>query len=136
MECAMNCLIVESNAALGQRWQRQLERLGISVTCTQSCAAAQDLVVSCQYDVIVLNLMLADGGALTVADLAYFRQPRANVVFVTDTIFFSDGSIFQHSANTRTLLDVTTPPEDLAKIVHHYAIASRDRAVPQDQALD
>jgi len=128
----MNCLIVESNAALGRLWQRHLERLNISVVLAHSGEQARNLILTYLYDVIVLNLMLPEGAALGVADLAQFRQPDANVVFVTDTTFFSDGSIFRHSPNARTFIQSTTPPADLAAIVQHYGRANHAREEPRD----
>ncbi len=129
----MNCLIVESNVALGRLWQRHLERLDVSVTVASTGERALNLIQSHIYDVIVLDLVLAEGSALAVADLANFRQPDANVVFVTDTTFFSDGSIFRHSANARAFIESATPPDDLAAIVHHYGVASPAREGHRDQ---
>lgn len=123
----MRVLIVQSNANLGQVWRRHLERLHSTVTVVQTGAQALSLVDSDTFDVIVLDLVLEEGSALTVADFAEFRQPDANVVFVTDTTFFSDGSIFSHSANARAFIQTATPPSDLAAIVHYYGSASPAR---------
>ena len=125
----MHCLIVESNPVLAHLWQRHLERLEVKVSVATTGERALNLIQSHQYDVIVLDLVLSDGSALAVADLAYFRQPDANVVFVTDTTFFSDGSIFRHSANARAFIEAATPPDDLAAIVHHYGEAIHAREV-------
>lgn len=116
----MRVLIVQSNENLGQLWKRHLERLDATVTHVETGSNAMALIEAQSFDVIVLDLVLADGSALTVADLAEFRRPEANVVFVTDTTFFSDGSIFSHSANARAFIESATPPNDLAAIVHHY----------------
>ncbi|MEY1554084.1 response regulator [Yoonia sp. R2331] len=124
----MHVLIVQSNAQLGSLWQRHLERLGMSVVLATSGSDAVQIIEDVPFDVIVLDLVLREGSALTVADVANFRQPDANVVFVTDTTFFSDGSIFAHSANARAFVEKATPPADLAAIVEHYGhSASRDR---------
>ncbi|WP_370642175.1 hypothetical protein [Yoonia sp. I 8.24] len=80
------------------------------------------------FDVIVLDLVLQEGGALAVADVASYRQPKANVVFVTNTSFFSDGSIFNHSPNARAFIESTTSPTDLAAIVEHYGQPSPENA--------
>jgi len=116
----MRVLIVQSNTQLGGIWSRHLERLGADVTLVACCDAALLQLQDSIFDVIVLDLVLRQGGALTVADFANFNQPRANVVFVTDTTFFSDGSIFSHSANARAFIETATPPSDLAEIVHFY----------------
>lgn len=116
----MRVLIVQSNPGLSDLWGRHLNRLGAIVHQARTAMDAIAALQADQFDVIVLDLVLQDGSALTVADFANFSMPRANVVFVTDTTFFSDGSIFAHSANARAFLKTCTPPADLAEIVRHY----------------
>ncbi len=132
----MHVLIVQSDAGLGLLWQKHLERLDAWVTQVVTAEAAFSAIENTRFDVILLDLMLAEGSALAVADLAQFRQPDVNVVFVTDTTFFSDGSIFNHSANARAFVQTATPPEDLAAIVHHYGSVTRDRAALTGQSPD
>lgn len=120
----MRVLIVQSKTELGALWRRHLERLQATVTVVETGDEALLLLQHESFEVIVLDLVLREGSALTVADFAQFNQPRANVVFVTDTTFFSDGSIFSHSANARAFVETKTPPGDLAAIVHHYGSAA------------
>ena len=116
----MNVLIVESQAELGALWNRHLERQGASVKLVRSEDAAIAALYEQDFDVIVLDLILQDGGALAVADFASYRAPKARVIFVTNTSFFSDGSIFAHSQNACAFLQSASPPEDLAAMVAHY----------------
>lgn len=133
----MRTLIVQSNYALGQVWAGHLERLGATVQHVMTGEEALAVIQECLLDAIVLDLVLSEGSALSIADFANFSQPSANVVFVTDTTFFSDGSIFAHCANARAFVETATPPEDLAAIVHHYGLdASRAREVAHNQAAD
>lgn len=127
----MRALIIQRNKDLGLVWQRHLERLDVEVSCVTTADSALQIVQSQTFDVIVLDLVLAEGSALAIADLVQFRQPDANIVFVTDTTFFSDGSIFQHAANARALVETATPPSDLAAIVHHYGFSRPAREVRQ-----
>lgn len=127
----MRVLIVQSNEALCGVWARHLDRLGVTVTSASNGSDAVALVEEQTFDCIVLDLVLGEGSALTVADVAYFRQPGANVVFVTDTTFFSDGSIFSHSANARAFVEKSTPPNDLAAIVQHYGKEASRADVPE-----
>lgn len=121
----MKVLIVESSPELGRVWQRHLERQGMSVRLEygQSGAAAA-LSAQC-FAVIILNLVLTEGSALAVADLASYRHPQTQVIFVTNTSFFSDGSVFALSANARAFVQSDTPPEDLAAMVEHYGRVPR-----------
>ena len=123
----MRVLITQSSLILGQLWKRHLERLQAKVILVQTGEEALLAIDEEELDVIVLDLVLREGSALTVADFAQFRQPAANVVFVTDTTFFSDGSIFRHCTNARAFMQTTTPPGDLAAIVHHYGSPIPDR---------
>lgn len=117
----MRVLIVESDPDLGRIWSRHLKRLGAVVTLTPTQAAAIHALRMDAFDVIVLNLVLQDGAALAIADFASYRHPKARVIFVTNTSFFSDGSIFNVSANACAFVPTCTPPEDLAAMVEHFS---------------
>lgn len=121
----MNVLIVESRAELGDLWKRHLERQGMQVALATSQEAATDYIAAHPTEIIILDLVLEEGSALAVADYANYRQPEARVIFVTNTTFFSDGSIFAHSANARAFVPMGTPPEDLAAMVEHYGAEAR-----------
>jgi DNA-binding response OmpR family regulator len=120
----MDVLIVESSGELALLWQRHLLRQGAAVTIASCGDAAVACLTERAFDVIILDLVLAHGSALAVADYAQFRLPDSSVIFVTDTTFFSDGSIFALNANARALVQTSTPPEDLAAMVAHYGRAA------------
>jgi DNA-binding NtrC family response regulator len=117
----MKVLIVESRPDLGLVWQRHLQRLGADVVLVRSQEAAILALCGKDFHILVLDLVLDQGSALAVADFASYRRPDARVIFVTNTSFFSDGSIFAHSANACAYVQSETPPEDLAAMVEHYA---------------
>lgn len=119
----MNVLIVESNPELGLLWQRHLERQGATVSLAASQESAILALHGRSFEIIVLDLVLGAGSALAVADFASYRRPEARVIFVTNTSFFSDGSIFAHSPNACAYVQSATPPEDLAAMVEFYAAA-------------
>ncbi|MGO4914298.1 hypothetical protein [Pseudogemmobacter sp. W21_MBD1_M6] len=116
----MRVLIAESDPALGWLWKRHLERGGSQVTLVTQEDEAIDALASAEVDIIILDLVIEGGSAFAVADFAAYRCPLAKVIFVTNTTFFSDGSIFQHISNACAYLPTRTPPEDLAAMVEHY----------------
>lgn len=124
----MRVLIVESNRDLSSLWGRHLERQGATVARAHDSDTAIELIRSDSFDVLVVNLVLEDGSALAVSDFAEYRSPGTSVIFVTDTSFFSDGSIFSVAANARALVRSQTDPEDLAALVEHYG--THQRSVP------
>jgi DNA-binding NtrC family response regulator len=121
----MNVLIVESRKELALIWARHLERQGCAVRIAHRQEDAITLLQDHSFEVVVLDLVLDQGSALAISDFANFRQPDAQVIFVTNSAFFSDGSIFQHCSNACAFLPSTTPPRDLATMVHHYGRANR-----------
>ncbi|MDD9921823.1 MAG: response regulator [Boseongicola sp.] len=119
----MVVLIVASQKELSRIWARHLERLGHPVTIVHSQQAAVAYLRLRTVDVIVLDLTLDGGSAFAVADYASYRRPDAKVVFVTNTTFFSDGSIFKHIPNAAAIVQEKTPPNDLAAIVEYHGRA-------------
>mgnify|MGYP003708486167 CR=1 FL=1 len=122
-ESRLNVLIVENSEQLAQLWQRHIQRGGARVWTASTEEAAFDLLTAQKFDIIILNVMLEGGNALAVSDLAQFRQPESRIIFVTNTTFFSDGSIFNLCANACAFLPSSTSPDDLATMVNHYARA-------------
>ncbi|WGW04964.1 response regulator transcription factor [Tropicibacter oceani] len=114
-------LIVESNSALALLWQRHLERLGHVVRIADDEDHALGLLREVEFDIIILDLVLENGSALSISDFANYRQPEARVIFVTNSSFFSDGSIFRHCANACAFMTTATAPDDLAAMVEHYS---------------
>jgi len=121
---SMNVLIVESNPNLGMLWKSHVERLGSkNVVLVGGLDSAVHEIMMHSWDVIVLNLVLDDGGAMAISDYASYRQPEASILIVNSSSFFSDGSIFKHIANARACLPTSAKPEDLATMVVHYGQA-------------
>nr|WP_227444193.1 hypothetical protein [Cognatishimia sp. F0-27] len=114
-------MIVQQNASLAGLWKRHLQRMDTHVTIVDSEQDAIDALLLVTFRVIILDLSLESGGAFTVSDFAHYRQPDARVIFVSNTAFFSDGSIFKHCGNARAFLPAATKPDDLAAMVEHYA---------------
>ena len=120
----MRVLIVEGNDELGSLWARSIERLGVTVEVAFSQNQAIDILRDHEINVIILDLVLQDGSAFAVADFASYRNPGSKVIFVTNTSFFSDGSIFRHIPNACAFVQSHTPPDDLAAMVEHYGISA------------
>ena len=116
----MKVLIVESENGLANIWQRHLQRMGMQVSRARGQTDAIGYLSTEDSDVIIMDLMLSEGSALAVADYASYRLPDAKVIFVTNTSFFSDGSIFSFAPNACAFVQSATPPEDLAAMVEHY----------------
>ncbi|SMX22908.1 Response regulator receiver domain protein [Boseongicola aestuarii] len=120
----MVVLIVANNRHLTRIWSRHLQRQGNTVVVVHSQADATDFMRVHDVDVIVLDLNLEKGSALAIADYASYRRPSARIVFVSNSTFFSDGSIFNHIPNAAAMVPEQSPPNDLAAIVEYHGRAS------------
>ena len=116
----MKALIVQSRRELGKLWQQHLQRLGIETRLAVGQSDAVALLQDCRFNILVIDLVIEEGAALAIADFASYRQPDARILFVTNTSFFSDGSIFQHCANACAMVPTDSRPEDLAAMVEHF----------------
>ena len=119
----MVILIVAKDQGLSRIWARHLERLGHETLVVHGQDDAVQALSQNAVEVIVLDLMLANGSAIAVADYASYRWPDTRVVFVTNSTFFSDGSIFNHVPNAAAMITEHTPPNDLAAIVEYHGRA-------------
>lgn len=120
----MHVLIVVNDPHLGAIWQQHLQEFcgQVDLVCGQEAAVA--VLERENVRVIVLDLGLAEGSAMAVADYASYRRPAAKVVSVTRDAVFADGSIFQHMPNACAFLPARMPPSDLAAVVEHHGRAA------------
>ena len=115
----MRVLIAQHNAELGQLWAKFLEREGVITTLAVSQEEALKLIRIREFDALVLEMVMPDGGAIAIADFAAYRMPEVPVITVNSTSFFSDGSIFQLMPNVHTVMNAPVEATDLAALVDH-----------------
>ena len=115
----MRVLIAQHNTELGKLWAGFLEREGVSVVLAESQSEALKQLRAQDFDALVLEMVLPDGGAIAIADFAAYRLPDVPVITVNSTSFFSDGSIFELLPNVQSVLQAPVEAEDLAAMVSH-----------------
>ena len=120
VEQAMRILLVQHNKDLSELWTRSLQRQGVDVVEAGTQLAAIELLRFEDFDALVLDLVLPDGGAIAISDFATYRYPDVPIIAVTSTSFFSDGSIFDLIPNARSLMRTPLLPDDLAAVLEHY----------------
>ncbi len=116
----MDVLIAESNLELGRIWARHLERQKAQVLCVTDRDSAILALADTAPALIVISLSLGEAEALSVADYSAYRHPETKVIFVTQSSFFADGSIFGHATNACACLPQDTAPQDLAALVQYH----------------
>ena len=135
----MNVLIVENKRHLAELWRRALEPLGAHVDITSSQDQVSDMAAVETNHIVVLDLILDEGSMFAVADFMNYRQPDAQVIFVTNTSFFPEGSIFQFFSNACAYLQSEQRPTiwpRLSKITRPTVKLTRVREGHDNRALD
>ena len=117
----MRILLVQQNLDLSELWSRFLQRHGVEVVQAATQLAAINKLRFEDFDALVLDLVLPDGGAIAISDYATYRCPDIPIIAVTSTSFFSDGSIFDLIPNARSLMRTPLRPDDLVAVLEHYA---------------
>lgn len=117
----MRVLIVHGQRELAEIWARHLERIGATVEIVSDQERAVAVLNTSDVQTILLSLKIPSGSALAVADYASYRRPESKIIFVSNSSFFSDGSIFAHFANASAMMPEDTPPDDLVAMVEHYS---------------
>ncbi|MEO0829431.1 MAG: hypothetical protein AAFY03_03120, partial [Pseudomonadota bacterium] len=120
---------------LERGWLDHLRSIGFQLDVVYSEAAAIRALEQGSYSVIVMDVVLNSGSAFAVADYASYRHPETNVIFVTNTVIFSDGSIFQHASNACAFIRAGAPCADLAAMVEHYGKPNPVPTEPQRAAI-
>jgi DNA-binding NtrC family response regulator len=115
----MRVLIVENNEDLGRFWGSFLRRRGVDVTLATTQRGAIEHLRFDEFDAMVVELVLPDGGAIAISDYAAYKYPNMPIIPVTSTSFFSDGSIFEIMPNARGILRTPFRLDDLAAILEH-----------------
>lgn len=115
----MKVLIVEHREDLGRIWRGFLERQGADVELATSQKEAIQMMRFTDFDALVLEIVLPDGGAIAISDYATYRFPNIPIITVTSGSFFSDGSIFDLMPNARGIMRTPFRVDDLAALLEH-----------------
>ncbi len=116
----MRVLIVEANSNLGALWRDHLNRQGCEAHLASGEAEAVKSLRFFRPAMVVINLNLSEGEALRIADFTAYQCPSAQVIFVTSSRFFSDGSIFSHAPNACACVPDSIQPHELCAMVEHW----------------
>lgn len=127
----MRVLIVENNADLGKFWGRFLERHGCQVRLATTQNEAISIMRFEEFDALVIDLVLPDGGAIALSDYASYRFENVPIITVTSSTFFSDGSLLNLIPNARGIMRTPFRPDDLAALLEHCMDTAEEEDVSQ-----
>lgn len=126
--CVGACLPVMTDA---DGSESLLRREGLRVMQVPSQDAAATLLCYIAPAVVVIDLGLADGSPLAVADFCSYRRPEARVILSGCAGLMVDGAIFRHVTNAAALIPGPMSARDLCALIAYHA----DRGDPRPAAL-
>ena len=94
---------------------------GVHVVAVASQDAAARMLCELSPAVVVIDLGLAAGSPLAVADLCSYRHPEARVILVGCGGLMADGAIFGHVVNAAALVPGPVHPADMTSLIAFHA---------------
>ncbi|MCK0141001.1 response regulator [Aliiroseovarius sp. F20344] len=122
----MRTLIIEDKPDLAKIWTAHLVRQGMHVSHAATKPCAMTLLSEQEFDVILLDADIDGGRPFALADYIAYRLPKARIVFVTGTSFFSDVSVFSLASNAHACVPADSKPADIVSLVDYHARAAQD----------
>lgn len=98
-----------------------LRREGLHVMSARSQDVAGTLLSYVAPAVVVIDLGLAEGSPLAVADFCNYRRPDARVILVGCGSLMADGAIFGHVSNAAALVPRSISARDMIALIAFHA---------------
>ena len=120
----MKVLVLVDDAALRFALSLILEAAGHIAFAVASIAAACEILNQVGPDLILLDSMIGPIDSIQVADLAGYRFPDAEIIYITGSNKFPNGELFQLSRNASWVLRKPVDFRELKAIIAHFDSAS------------
>lgn len=117
----MQILVLEDDASLRFALKQILQEAGHTAHEAGDIETACDILDTVQPDVLLMDLMIGHLQSTTVADLAAYRFPDADVVYLTGTDKFPRGELFDMSPNTSCVFRKPVDFRELKAFMAHLA---------------
>lgn len=110
--------------AAAARFERDLAREGLHLLRADSQDLAALRICEARPLVVIIHLGLVDGSPLAVADFCNYRRPDVPLILLASGDLVTDGSLFRHVGNARSIVPPDMGLPDLAALVAHHAAAA------------
>lgn len=117
----MDILLVEDDQALRFALEQVLEDDSHVVHSASSIAEAARFIEDKHIDLLLLDLMIGTDLSTQIADLAGYRLPNAEVIYLTGSDRFPNGELFNLSRNASWVLRKPVDFFDLKAMIAHLS---------------
>lgn len=130
----LKVLVLEDDPALRFALTQVLEE------CGHSAFAAGDIPAACEIlnretpDLLLLDLMIGPVDSIQVADLAGYRIPDAEIIYLTGSNKYPNGELFELSRNASWVLRKPIDFNELKAMLAHFK-SSPSKSSPRQTVL-
>lgn len=118
----MDILLLEDDHALRFALTQVLEDAEHRIHTAANITEATKLVETKKFDLLLLDLMIGHDLSIQIADLAGYRMPSAEIIYLTGSNRFPNGELFELSRNASWVL---RKPVDFFELKAMIAYVSR-----------
>ena len=123
----MKVLVLEDDPALLFALTLVLEECGHSAFAAGDIPAACDILNQATPDLLILDLMIGAVDSIPVADLAGYRVPNAEIIYLTGSGKYANGELFELSRNTSWVLRKPIDFNELKVMLAYFDRSLRNR---------
>jgi len=127
----LKVLVLEDDPALRFGLSQVLEDGGHIVYAASDISAACDILHDVTPDLLLLDLMIGHAESIQVADLAGYRCPDAEIIYLTGSNKYPSGELFSLSRNASWVLRKPIDFHELQAIFSHFKSTLPEPSTPQ-----
>jgi len=120
----MDILVLEDDAPMRFALVQVLQDSGHTVFEAEDIATACRILERTQPDLLLLDLMIGPTSSIQVADLAGYRAPNAEIIFLTGSNRFPNGELFEITSNASWVLRKPIDFSELKAMIAHTGSCS------------
>ena len=132
----MKVLLVEDDYALRMVWEDALTDGNYNYTSAGTTSEGMRALMTEEFDVVVLDLLLAEGNSLSLTHYIAYAMPLVPIIVVTGSGFFPNGELGPLAPNVDWLLRKPLPVSDFIAMVDHAAHVSACRKSAKPDMID
>jgi len=100
-------------------WSEVIESMGMTVHAVPTIQKAMSALMTQDFDMAVLDLIIGEGSALSMADYIGYACPKMPVLMITGSNYFAFGEIMESAPCVDWILRKPVALDDLRAMIEH-----------------
>lgn len=132
----LKVMVLEDDPSLRFALTQVLEGEGHRVFAAANISQAVEVLLRVAPDVLLLDLMIGREYSIQIADLAGYRVPNAEVIYLTGSNMFPNGELYKLSQNASWVLRKPIDFFELKSMLTHLQNTLSESSVSPSKSLD